>query len=40
MVVDAALSVPEKPSFFVPVSIGYERVIEASSYERELQGGE
>ncbi|HYJ10080.1 MAG TPA: 1-acyl-sn-glycerol-3-phosphate acyltransferase [Polyangiaceae bacterium] len=40
MVVDAALSVPEKPSFFVPVSIGYERVIEAPSYERELQGGE
>jgi glycerol-3-phosphate O-acyltransferase len=40
MVVDAALAVPERPAFFVPVSIGYERVIEASSYERELQGGE
>ncbi len=40
MVVDAALAVPERPSFFVPVSIGYERVIEASAYERELQGGE
>jgi glycerol-3-phosphate O-acyltransferase len=40
MLVDAALSVPERPSFFVPVSIGYERVIEASAYERELQGGE
>lgn len=40
MVVDAALAVPERPTFFVPVSIGYERVIEASAYERELQGGE
>ncbi|MDF3069302.1 MAG: plsB [Polyangiaceae bacterium] len=40
MVVDAALAVPERPTFFVPVSIGYERVIEAPSYERELQGAE
>jgi glycerol-3-phosphate O-acyltransferase len=40
MVVDAALAVPERPSWFVPVSIGYERVVEGESYERELQGGE
>ncbi|MFZ5889756.1 MAG: 1-acyl-sn-glycerol-3-phosphate acyltransferase [Myxococcota bacterium] len=40
MIVDAALAVPEPPSWFVPVSIGYERVIEGESYERELQGGE
>jgi glycerol-3-phosphate O-acyltransferase len=40
MVVDAALSVPERPTLFVPVSIGYEQVIEAKSYERELSGGE
>ncbi|HYQ18724.1 MAG TPA: 1-acyl-sn-glycerol-3-phosphate acyltransferase, partial [Polyangiaceae bacterium] len=40
MLVDAALAVPERPCFFVPVSIGYERVIEASAYERELQGAE
>jgi glycerol-3-phosphate O-acyltransferase len=40
MVIDAALAVPERPTFFVPVSIGYERVIEASAYERELQGAE
>ena len=40
MVVDAALAVPERPTLFVPVSIGYERVIEAKSYELELQGGE
>ncbi len=40
MIVDAALAVPERPSWFVPVSIGYERVVEGESYERELQGGE
>src|SRR6478609_1766687 len=40
MLMDAALAVPERPCFFVPVSIGYERVIEASAYERELQGAE
>jgi glycerol-3-phosphate O-acyltransferase len=40
MVVDAALAIPDRPTFFVPVSIGYERVIEASAYERELQGAE
>jgi glycerol-3-phosphate O-acyltransferase len=40
MIVDAALAVPQRKTYFVPVSIGYERVIEASSYERELQGGE
>jgi glycerol-3-phosphate O-acyltransferase len=40
MVVDAVLGVPDQPSWFVPVSIGYERVIEGESYERELQGGE
>jgi glycerol-3-phosphate O-acyltransferase len=40
MVVDAALAVTQRESYFVPVSIGYERVVEASSYERELLGGE
>ncbi len=40
MVVDAALAVPQQRTFFVPVSIGYEHVIEALSYERELKGGE
>ncbi len=40
MVVDAALALPQHQTFFVPVSIGYERVIEAQSYERELSGGE
>jgi glycerol-3-phosphate O-acyltransferase len=40
MVVDAALAVPERSTLFVPVSIGYEQVLEAKSYERELSGGE
>lgn len=40
MIVDAALALDERPSYCVPVSIGYERVIEGESYERELRGGE
>ncbi|MEZ4226910.1 MAG: 1-acyl-sn-glycerol-3-phosphate acyltransferase [Polyangiaceae bacterium] len=40
MIVDAAMAVPQRTTYFVPVSIGYERVIEASSYQRELSGGE
>ena len=40
MIVDATLAMPERRCLFVPVSIGYERVIEADSYERELLGGE
>jgi glycerol-3-phosphate O-acyltransferase len=38
MVVDAALSVQQTKTYFVPVSIGYERIVE--SYDRELSGGE
>src|SRR5690606_39691334 len=40
LVVDAALAVPQQRVHFVPVSIGYERVIEAGEYQRELSGGE
>lgn len=40
MIVDAALAVPQQKVYFVPVSIGYERVIEADSYQREVSGGE
>jgi glycerol-3-phosphate O-acyltransferase len=40
MVVEAALAVPNKPVYFVPVSIGYERLVEGSAYVRELTGGE
>jgi glycerol-3-phosphate O-acyltransferase len=40
IVVDAALGTPEQPVFFVPVSIGYERVVEEGSYVEEISGGE
>ncbi len=40
MVVDAAYELPSRPLFFVPIAIGYERVVEAKSYVRELSGGE
>jgi glycerol-3-phosphate O-acyltransferase len=40
MVVDAALAVAQQRAFFVPVSIGYERLVESGSYQRELSGGE
>jgi len=40
MVVEAALSVPNKNVYFVPVSIGYDRLVEGSEYVRELTGGE
>jgi glycerol-3-phosphate O-acyltransferase len=38
MVVSAALAEPQRPVCFVPISIGYERVVD--SYENELGGGE
>jgi glycerol-3-phosphate O-acyltransferase len=40
MIVDAALAVTQRTAFFVPVSIGYERLVEGGSYEHELTGGE
>lgn len=40
MIVDAALSLDRRPVYFVPISIGYERIIETSSYEQEMTGGE
>jgi glycerol-3-phosphate O-acyltransferase len=40
MVVDAAQELPSRTVYFVPISIGYERVVEAKSYVRELSGGE
>ncbi|MBI3206742.1 MAG: 1-acyl-sn-glycerol-3-phosphate acyltransferase [Myxococcales bacterium] len=40
MIVDAALAVTQRTTYFVPVSIGYERIIEAASYENEMAGGE
>ncbi|MDB4998421.1 MAG: plsB [Myxococcaceae bacterium] len=40
LVVDAALSVRARTIRFLPVSIGYERVVEEASYVRELSGGD
>ncbi|MCK6591154.1 MAG: 1-acyl-sn-glycerol-3-phosphate acyltransferase, partial [Polyangiaceae bacterium] len=38
MIVDAALSLEGRKVSFVPVSIGYERMMEEGSYARELSG--
>jgi glycerol-3-phosphate O-acyltransferase len=40
MVIDAALAVPNREVMFVPVSIGYERIVETRSFGRELIGAE
>lgn len=40
MIAEAALAVQPQTAYFVPVSIGYERVVEAGSYVHELAGGE
>jgi glycerol-3-phosphate O-acyltransferase len=40
LVVDAALSVPTRTTWFCPVSIGYERFVEEKAFVRELTGGE
>jgi len=40
MVVDAGLQLPSRKLSFVPISVGYERVIEEGSYTQELSGGE
>ncbi len=40
MVVDAGLQLPSQQLSFVPISIGYERIIEQGAYTHELSGGE
>jgi glycerol-3-phosphate O-acyltransferase len=40
MVVDAAMVLKARRVFFVPISIGYERIVEERSYVHELSGGE
>ncbi|HKP64280.1 MAG TPA: 1-acyl-sn-glycerol-3-phosphate acyltransferase [Polyangiales bacterium] len=40
MLIDAASAVSNREVLFVPVSIGYERIVEAGAYGRELIGGE
>lgn len=40
MIIDAALELRQRPTYFVPISVGYERIIEERSYVHELGGGE
>jgi len=40
IVVDAALGVPTRTTWFCPVSIGYERFVEEQAFVHELTGGE
>jgi glycerol-3-phosphate O-acyltransferase len=40
IVVDAALGVPTRTTWFCPVSIGYERFLEEAAFVREVSGGE
>jgi glycerol-3-phosphate O-acyltransferase len=40
MVIDAALAVVNREVVFVPISIGYERIVETGAYGRELIGAE
>jgi glycerol-3-phosphate O-acyltransferase len=40
IVVDAALGVPTRTTWFCPVSIGYERFVEEKAFVRELSGAE
>ncbi|MDD9969088.1 MAG: 1-acyl-sn-glycerol-3-phosphate acyltransferase, partial [Myxococcales bacterium] len=39
-IVDAALALQRRPVHFIPISIGYERIIEARAFERELSGAD
>jgi glycerol-3-phosphate O-acyltransferase len=40
MIVSAVRGQDSRPVFFVPVSIGYERIVETESYRHEISGGE
>ncbi len=40
IVVDAALGLSETKTFFVPISIGYERLVEEEAFVTEVSGGE
>ncbi|MDB4987240.1 MAG: Glycerol-3-phosphate acyltransferase, partial [Myxococcaceae bacterium] len=40
MLVDACLALKDKPINFVPISIGYELLVEQQSYMQELAGGD
>jgi len=40
MIVDATLAESQRKTQFVPISVGYERIVETDSYGREMTGGE
>jgi glycerol-3-phosphate O-acyltransferase len=40
IVVDAALGLGEHKTYFVPISVGYERLVEEEAFVTELSGGE
>ena len=40
IVVDAALGLSETKTFFVPISVGYERLVEEQAFVSEVSGGE
>jgi glycerol-3-phosphate O-acyltransferase len=40
MIVDACLALKDKPIHFVPISVGYELLVEQQSYVEELEGGD
>jgi glycerol-3-phosphate O-acyltransferase len=40
LVVDASLSVPTTPTWFCPISIGYERFVEEKAFVREMSGAD
>jgi glycerol-3-phosphate O-acyltransferase len=40
MIVDATLAESQRRTYFVPMSIGYERIVETDSYGLEMTGGE
>ncbi|MEN9580447.1 MAG: hypothetical protein RJA70_3456 [Pseudomonadota bacterium] len=40
MIITSALSQDTRPVHFVPISIGYERIIETESFHHELSGGD
>jgi glycerol-3-phosphate O-acyltransferase len=40
MIVDACLALKDRPIHFVPISVGYELLVEQQSYVQELEGGD
>jgi glycerol-3-phosphate O-acyltransferase len=40
MILDAALAVSQQTAYIVPISIGYEHLVDARAHQRELVGGE